>query len=104
MLMTFRLDWSTSMQHLPSLKIPLADPMPLSQLHVLHWKDTETGIRCMLPGEIPALCNNMSNLTQKHLGRGMFSSIHHTVVDRIEMRKTDCFGKTRLVPHIPSSS
>ncbi len=26
------------------------------------------------------------------------------LVDRIEMRKTDCFGKTRLVPHIPSSS
>ena len=26
------------------------------------------------------------------------------MVDRIEMRKTDCFGKTRLVPHIPSSS
>ena len=25
-------------------------------------------------------------------------------VDRIEMRKTDCFGKTRLVPHVPSSS
>ncbi len=22
------------------------------------------------------------------------------LVDRIEMRKTDCFGKTRLVPHI----
>ena len=54
MLMT--LDWSTSMQHLPSLKSQLADPMPLSQLHVLHWKDTETGIRCMVPGE--------SNLSQ----------------------------------------
>jgi len=26
------------------------------------------------------------------------------LVDRIEMRKTDCFGKTRLVPHLPSSS
>ncbi len=26
------------------------------------------------------------------------------LVDRIEMRKTDCFGKTRLVPHVPSSS
>ena len=26
------------------------------------------------------------------------------MVDRIEMRKTDCFGKTRLVSHIPSSS
>ena len=26
------------------------------------------------------------------------------LVDRIEMRKIDCFGKTRLVPHIPSSS
>ncbi len=71
MLMTFRLDWSTSMQHLPSLKIPLADPMPLTQLHVLHWKDTETGIRCMVPGEIQALFNpNMSNLTQKRLGTG----------------------------------
>ena len=22
------------------------------------------------------------------------------LVDRIEMRKTDCFGKTRLVPHV----
>ena len=26
------------------------------------------------------------------------------LVDRIEMRKTDCFGKTRLVLHVPSSS
>ncbi len=26
------------------------------------------------------------------------------LVDRIEMRKTDCFGKTRLVPHKPNSS
>jgi hypothetical protein len=26
------------------------------------------------------------------------------LVDHIEMRKTDCFGKTRLVPHVPSSS
>ena len=26
------------------------------------------------------------------------------LVDRIEMRKTDCFGRTRLVLHIPSSS
>ncbi len=26
------------------------------------------------------------------------------LVDRTEMRKTDCFGKTRLVPHVPSSS
>ncbi len=26
------------------------------------------------------------------------------LVDRIEMRKTDCFGKTRLCPHVPSSS
>ena len=26
------------------------------------------------------------------------------LVDRIEMRKTDCFGKTRRVPHVPSSS
>ena len=26
------------------------------------------------------------------------------LVDRIEMRNTDCFGKTRLVPHVPSSS
>ena len=25
-------------------------------------------------------------------------------VDLIEMCKTDCFGETRLVPHIPSSS
>ncbi len=24
--------------------------------------------------------------------------------DRIEIRKTDCFGNTRLVPHVPSSS
>ena len=27
-----------------------------------------------------------------------------TVVDRMEMRTTDCFGTTRLVPHVPSSS
>ena len=26
------------------------------------------------------------------------------LVDHTEMRKTDCFGKTRLVLHIPSSS
>ena len=26
------------------------------------------------------------------------------LVDLIELRKTDCSGKTRLVPHIPSSS
>jgi len=26
------------------------------------------------------------------------------LVDYIEMRKTDCFGKTRLVPHVSSSS
>ena len=26
------------------------------------------------------------------------------LVDLIEMRKTDCFGKTRLVLHVPSSS
>ena len=26
------------------------------------------------------------------------------LIDRIEMSKTDCFGKTRLVLHIPSSS
>ena len=26
------------------------------------------------------------------------------LVDHIEMRKTDCFEKTRLVPHVPSSS
>ena len=26
------------------------------------------------------------------------------LVDRIGMRKTDCIGKTRLVPHVPSSS
>ncbi len=26
------------------------------------------------------------------------------LIDRIEMRKTDCFGKTRLVLHVPSSS
>ena len=26
------------------------------------------------------------------------------LVHHIEMRKTDCFGKTRLVPHVPSSS
>ena len=26
------------------------------------------------------------------------------LVDRTEMRKTDCFGKTRLVLHVPSSS
>ena len=26
------------------------------------------------------------------------------LVDRIEMRKTDCFGEARLVPHVPSSS
>ena len=25
------------------------------------------------------------------------------LVDHIEMRKTDCFGKTRLVLHVPSS-
>ncbi len=25
------------------------------------------------------------------------------LVDRIQMRKTDCFGKTRFVPHVPSS-
>ena len=25
-------------------------------------------------------------------------------VDLLEMRKTDCFGETRLVPHIPKSS
>ena len=24
--------------------------------------------------------------------------------DRIEMRKPDCYAKTRLVPHVPSSS
>ena len=27
----------------------------------------------------------------------------HDVIDRIQMRKTDCFGKTRFVPHVPSS-
>ena len=26
------------------------------------------------------------------------------LVDLIEIRKTDCFAKTRLVPHVPSSS
>ena len=26
------------------------------------------------------------------------------LVDLIEMRKTDCFGETRLVLHVPSSS
>ncbi len=26
------------------------------------------------------------------------------LIDRIEMRRTDCFGKTRLVLHVPSSS
>ncbi len=26
------------------------------------------------------------------------------LVDLIEMRKTDSFGETRLVPHVPSSS
>ncbi len=26
------------------------------------------------------------------------------LVGRMEMRKTDCFGKTRLVLHVPSSS
>ena len=26
------------------------------------------------------------------------------LVDRIRMLRTDCFGKTRLVPHVPSSS
>ncbi len=26
------------------------------------------------------------------------------LVDLVEMRKTDSFGETRLVPHIPSSS
>ncbi len=26
------------------------------------------------------------------------------LIDRIEMRNTDCFGKTRLVLHVPSSS
>ncbi len=26
------------------------------------------------------------------------------LVYRIGMRKADCFGKTRLVPHVPSSS
>ena len=26
------------------------------------------------------------------------------LVDRSEMRKTDCFGKKRFVPHVPSSS
>jgi len=26
------------------------------------------------------------------------------LVDLTEMRKTDCFAKTRLVPHVPSSS
>ena len=26
------------------------------------------------------------------------------LIDHIEMRKTDCFGKTRLVLHVPSSS
>jgi len=26
------------------------------------------------------------------------------LVDRIEMRKTDCLGRTRLVPHVPSST
>ncbi len=26
------------------------------------------------------------------------------LVDLIELRKTDCFGETRLVPHVPSSS
>ncbi len=26
------------------------------------------------------------------------------LVDVIEMRKTDSFGETRLVPHVPSSS
>jgi len=26
------------------------------------------------------------------------------LVDRIEMRKTDCFGRTTLVLHVPSSS
>ena len=26
------------------------------------------------------------------------------LVDLIEMRKTDCFGQTRLVPHVSSSS
>ena len=26
------------------------------------------------------------------------------LIDRIEMSKTDCFGKTRLVLHVPSSS
>ena len=38
-------------------------------------------------------------------------SIHQTVIksvlltnaDLTEMRKTDCFGETRLVPHVPSS-
>ena len=25
------------------------------------------------------------------------------LINRIEMRKADCFGKTRLVPHVPSS-
>ena len=66
MLMT--LDWSTSMQHLPSLKSQLADRMPLSQLHALHWKDTETGIRCMVPGEfklvsIPKCLSQLRNVT-----------------------------------------
>ncbi len=26
------------------------------------------------------------------------------MIDRMELCKTDCFGKTRLVPHVPSAS
>lgn len=29
---------------------------------------------------------------------------HVELVDRTGMRKTDCFGRTSLVPHVPSSS
>jgi len=56
---------------------------------------------------------NLLFLDEKNFGSRQFTTIKRILsdqenpvglVDHIEMRKTDCFGKTRLVPHIPSSS
>ena len=81
----------------------------MSQLDVQHKAWNKTLQKHMIELSEPAVVKSRGFVHLVALGPISMRLLCVTVkavelVDRMEMRKTDCFGKTRIVLHVPSSS
>jgi len=63
------------------------------------------GIMAVEAGHAAIIRNQLYNvrLFYQNVQMALHDSLS-SMTKQIEMRKTDCFGKTRLVSHVPSSS